>query len=96
MVACGVLVPLASLSLAGHAWAQRAGLPNPAAVFCVRHGGKLIPRSDERGNEYALCALPDGRVIEEWRLFRCSHPPSAAQEQPRCQGESVAPGHEAP
>ncbi|TNG95732.1 DUF333 domain-containing protein [Pasteurellaceae bacterium USgator11] len=46
------------------------GMPNPASEYCVQQGGKLEMKQDKDGNEYALCHLPDGRVIEEWELFR--------------------------
>ena len=46
------------------------GMANPASVFCVERGGKLEPRKDAEGNEYAMCHLPDGSVVEEWEYFR--------------------------
>ncbi|XLM22412.1 DUF333 domain-containing protein, partial [Chromobacterium piscinae] len=42
------------------------GMANPASVYCVQQGGKLLPQKDAAGNEYALCQLPDGRAVEEW------------------------------
>ncbi|OHX12710.1 hemolysin [Chromobacterium sphagni] len=50
------------------------GMANPASVYCVQQGGKLIPQKDASGGEYALCRLPDGREIEEWAYFREKHP----------------------
>ena len=47
------------------AWA----LPNPASVFCVKQGGKLMPQS----NSTNYCRLPSGRVVEEWKYFRSMH-----------------------
>ncbi|MDO4997366.1 MAG: DUF333 domain-containing protein [Neisseria sp.] len=49
------------------------GMSNPASEFCVKQGGKLESKRDAEGNEYALCHLPDGRVIEEWDFFRQNH-----------------------
>ena len=44
-------------------------LANPAAVFCVRQGGKLKPMPNGR----ELCLLPNGRAVEEWAYFRAHH-----------------------
>lgn len=46
------------------------GMANPAAEFCVSQGGRLESKKDAEGNEYALCHLPDGSVVEEWAYFR--------------------------
>lgn len=46
------------------------GMPNPASEYCVQQGGKLEMKQDKDGSQYALCHLPDGRVVEEWELFR--------------------------
>ena len=46
------------------------GMANPASEFCIKQGGKLEPRKDAEGNEYAMCHLPDGSVVEEWEYFR--------------------------
>ncbi|MGR3808639.1 putative hemolysin [Pasteurella testudinis] len=46
------------------------GAANPASEYCIQQGGKLEMRQDQNGNQYALCHLPDGRVIEEWAFFR--------------------------
>ncbi|MGJ8515496.1 putative hemolysin [Carnimonas bestiolae] len=42
---------------------------NPASRYCVEQGGKLEIRKGPQG-ETGYCHLPDGRVIEEWTLFR--------------------------
>ncbi len=47
-----------------------AGMANPASVFCKDLGGESITKKDAKGGEYALCNLPDGRSVEEWKLFR--------------------------
>ena len=49
------------------------GMANPASVFCVEKGGRLEAKKDADGGEYALCHLPDGRVIEEWEYFCANH-----------------------
>ncbi|WP_420961154.1 DUF333 domain-containing protein [Brucella sp. IR073] len=46
----------------------RAGMANPASVYCVDIGGKLEIRDTPQG-QAGYCHLPDGRVIDEWRLF---------------------------
>lgn len=74
-------LPLLLLSLAGCAATQPApppppapiGMPNPASEHCVKLGGKLEIRS-EAGGQTGYCHLPDGRVVEEWTLFRESRP----------------------
>ncbi|MPT48861.1 MAG: DUF333 domain-containing protein [Sphingobium sp.] len=47
------------------------GMPNPASVHCTKMGGKLEIRKEANG-EVGYCRLPDGRVVEEWELFRAS------------------------
>ena len=49
---------------------QRIGMPNPASTHCIERGGRLEIRKDADGNETGWCHLPDGRVVEEWTLFR--------------------------
>lgn len=48
---------------------QKVGLANPASVNCEKLGGKLDIRS-EAGGQVGYCKLPDGRICEEWALFR--------------------------
>jgi len=62
-------------------------LPNPASAYCVSLGGRLEIRTGPTG-EVGFCHLPDGRVVEEWTLFRASRadagPTGATQPvQPR-------------
>jgi uncharacterized protein len=47
---------------------NRAGMANPASVHCVNLGGKLEIRQEAQG-QVGYCHLPDGRVVEEWKLF---------------------------
>jgi Putative hemolysin len=49
------------------------GLPNPASAYCVEQGGRVEIR-DGAGGQVGYCHLPDGRVVEEWELFRASRP----------------------
>lgn len=55
--------------------APMVGMANPASVYCIQQGGHLLPQKDNAGNEYSLCQLADGRVIEEWALFRQQNRP---------------------
>lgn len=53
------------------------GLANPASVNCGRLGGQSVIRNGPQG-QYGVCVFPDGRVCEEWALFRdgrCVRPP---------------------
>jgi putative hemolysin len=57
--------------------APAIGMANPAAVYCNQQGGKSEPVTTEAGQS-SNCHLPDGRVIEEWALYRADHPASVA------------------
>ncbi|MBZ9799796.1 DUF333 domain-containing protein [Mesorhizobium sp. ES1-4] len=56
------------------------GMANPASVHCGEVGGRLVMRKDKAGNEYGFCRLPNGRLCEEWALFRDN----------RCVGPKIA------
>jgi len=45
------------------------GLANPASVHCQKLGGKIVIQNTQTG-QIGFCHLPDGRIIEEWQLFR--------------------------
>ncbi len=47
-----------------------SGMANPASVSCVQSGGTLHINKDAVGNEYGMCAFPNGTSCEEWALFR--------------------------
>ncbi|TPE60104.1 DUF333 domain-containing protein [Sandaracinobacter neustonicus] len=49
------------------------GMPNPASKYCTDQGGKLEIRNGP-GGQTGWCHLPDGRVVEEWALFRAAKP----------------------
>lgn len=51
---------------------RNVGLANPASVHCEKLGGKLVIQNTENG-QIGMCHLPDGRIIEEWELFRSDH-----------------------
>ncbi|MDO5614370.1 MAG: DUF333 domain-containing protein [Paracoccus sp. (in: a-proteobacteria)] len=64
---------LAAAALAGCDAADDAtpaiGMGNPASAYCVSLGGTVEIRREAAG-EAGYCHLPDGRVVEEWELFR--------------------------
>lgn len=61
----------------------QAQIANPAAIYCLKMGGKLEMRKNEDGIT-GYCSLPNGTVCEEWKLFRgeCSGQPGAQTNQP--------------
>lgn len=46
------------------------GTPNPASVFCEKHGGKSINVKDKDGNETGKCQFKDGTKVDEWHSYR--------------------------
>ena len=50
-----------------------AGVANPASVYCIEQGGTVEMREGPGGTA-GYCRLPDGRVVEEWELYRTTHP----------------------
>lgn len=48
----------------------KIGMPNPASVHCKDQGGTLEIRTGKDGGQFGVCTLPDGKVCEEWALFR--------------------------
>ena len=49
------------------------GMANPASVFCEQQGGRSEIRTDRNGNQYGVCHLPNGTIVEEWEYFRQHH-----------------------
>ncbi|MEW6610582.1 MAG: DUF333 domain-containing protein [Patescibacteria group bacterium] len=47
-----------------------AGMANPAAVYCLEHGGTLEITKDAEGGERGLCKFSDGTECDEWKFFR--------------------------
>ena len=60
----------ATLVLATLAATPAFAMGNPASQLCERYRGELIIVRDRAGNEFGLCHLPDGHIIEEWTLLR--------------------------
>ena len=46
------------------------GTPNPASVFCEKHGGKSINVKDKNGNETGKCQFKDGTKVDELNYYR--------------------------
>lgn len=46
------------------------GMANPASVACAERFGGDLSIIDTPEGQVGMCALPDGRVCEEWELFR--------------------------
>lgn len=51
----------------------KVGMANPASVYCVEKGGKLVAQKSAQG-ESNLCQLPGGESMDEWALWRRDHP----------------------
>ncbi len=49
----------------------KVGVANPASEYCISQGGKLEIQ-DEVNGQVGYCDLPDGQMVEEWKLFRDS------------------------
>ncbi len=47
------------------------GHGQPASAYCASLGGRVEIRREAAG-EAGYCHLPDGRVVEEWQLFRAA------------------------
>lgn len=61
----------AMLSVPAQAVPGKAGLANPASVYCGSIGGTSFVRKTPSG-DVGYCRLPNGEVHEEWALFRKS------------------------
>lgn len=62
---------------------EMVGIANPATEYCVHQGGKSEIRKDRAGNEFGMCHLQDGTVVDEWEFFRRNHAPQAPQKASR-------------
>ncbi|MFH6781174.1 MULTISPECIES: putative hemolysin [Methylobacterium] len=63
------LLAVAALLTVAPAIPPARALGNPASAHCTSVGGRLEIRKGPQG-EAGYCHLPDGRVVEEWQLFR--------------------------
>lgn len=72
-----MILPAAFVAAATLAPADGAAQPvlaNPASVYCVQQGGRVVIKRGPKG-ETGICVLPDGRRIEEWKFFRAARRP---------------------
>lgn len=70
------ILAIATLSISGPTLAacmqnepSVEGMANPASVYCESIGGRSVIKQEADG-EAGYCHLPDGRVVEEWTLYR--------------------------
>lgn len=78
LLATALLIPLAGCAGQHSDGTDQGQAPlgrdggNPASNYCVGQGGRLEIRQHQDG-QVGYCHLPDGTVIEEWKLFRQAH-----------------------
>lgn len=72
LLAAVLLVPFAAYSESEAKKGGAVHLANPATEYCVTKGGSLEIRESDHGR-VGYCHLPDGRVVEEWALFRAEN-----------------------
>ncbi len=65
-----MFVPGCTGTGAGGARTGKVGIANPASVNCIQQGGTLTILKRGDGGEYGICTFNDGRLCEEWSLFR--------------------------
>ena len=65
----------------------KIGMPNPASQYCIEQGGQLEIRNEANG-QVGYCKLPNGKVVEEWELFRANQPKCDAEEVQKLIGQS--------
>jgi heat shock protein HslJ len=57
------------MRLASYTAETKAGMPNPASVYCEEQNGTVEIRTEE-GGEVGYCVFPDSSECEEWAFFR--------------------------
>lgn len=73
-LAAGALLALAGCT-ATTSQDQTVGMANPASVYCEEQGGRVEMRAGPNA-QTGYCHMPDGRVVEEWELFRAEGNPA--------------------
>ena len=63
------------------------GMANPASQYCIDQGGQLDMKNEAQG-QVGYCQLPDGKVVEEWALFRENQPKCVPEEAQKLIGQS--------
>lgn len=46
------------------------GIHNPAAAYCIQHGGRYQVGQTATGGQIGFCVLPNGQSYEEWDCYR--------------------------
>lgn len=69
--------PMADPQATGMTAPPTPGMANPASTYCAQQGGRSIPVRSARGQR-ADCQLPDGRRVDEWKLYRSANRQSQA------------------
>ncbi|MFA6307312.1 MAG: DUF333 domain-containing protein [Patescibacteria group bacterium] len=59
---------------------NKAGLANPASVYCEQQGGRLEIRSSSDGSQNGICVFVDDSECEEWSYFRGECQPKSESE----------------
>ncbi len=82
-----LLMPIGITLLASCSPAQTTStpvpnMPNPAAVYCEQHSGKLEIVTSVDGSQSGLCIFPDGSKCDEWAYFRGECQPGASLVTP--------------
>lgn len=67
-----VLILSACVSAHHQTKSMKIGMANPASVYCEKLGGKSTIKKEQDG-DVGYCQLPDGQVIEEWKLYHQHH-----------------------
>ena len=58
---------------------EKAGLANPASVYCLDRGGEL-KMENTSGGVRGICILEDGTECEEWAYYRGECPGEEGEE----------------
>lgn len=74
LATCSALALAASVVCAqplppGQPQPPRPAMANPASVNCAKLGGRHATRKSP-GGEIGMCVFKDGRICEEWALYR--------------------------
>jgi putative hemolysin len=48
----------------------QAAMPNPASLYCIEQGGRMMLKTRGDGGAFGVCYFEDNRQCEEWALLR--------------------------
>lgn len=71
LVAITLVLTACSSTQEVHAY-EPVSLANPASVYCQQLGG-ITSMAKTADGITGYCALPDGKLFEEWALYRRDH-----------------------